>query len=352
MDILIFGAGAVGGYLGGALANSGHQVTFVVREPTATAIQESGLTINENGQSFTVHPNVVTTLRQAFLDDAVYHLILVCVKSYDVESAINELVAFCPSPPPLITLQNGIGIEEMFIKEFGAERVIAGALTTPLSRETNHTITVQRSGRGLALSPTRPGQRITRWVNLFENAGIKTVPIKNYHSLKWSKALVNMIGNATSAILNRHPKVIYDYGPTFRIEKAMLKETLAVMKKQKIKPVDLPGVSTGQLIFAVKRLPNALVQPILSRVVSAGRGDKMPSFHIDLTARKENNEVQYHNGAVAEAGRRLGIATPVNIALNDIVLKLAKGELDFEIFNGNPKRLVAEVRKYYGNQSR
>jgi 2-dehydropantoate 2-reductase len=350
MDILIFGAGAVGGYLGGALANSGHQVTFVVRDPTATAIQESGLTIIENDNSFTVQPNVVTSLRQAFLDDTTYHLILVCVKSYDVESAINELVAFCPSPPQLITMQNGIGIEELFIKEFGAERVIAGALTTPLSRETNHTIAVQRSGRGLALSPTKPGQRITKWINLFESAGIKTIAIKNYRSLKWSKALLNMVGNATSAILNRHPKVIYEYGPTFRVEKAMLRETLAVMKKQKIKPVDLPGMSTGQLVFAIKRLPDVLVQPILGKVVSAGRGDKMPSFHIDLTARKENNEVKYHNGAVAEMGRQAGIATPVNIALNDIVLKLAKGELDFEIFNGNPKRLVTEVRKYYGTK--
>jgi 2-dehydropantoate 2-reductase len=109
-------------------------------------------------------------------------------------------------------------------------------------------------------------------------------------------------------------------------------------------------MSTGQLVFAIKRLPDVLVQPILGKVVSAGRGDKMPSFHIDLTARKENNEVKYHNGAVAEMGRQAGIATPVNIALNDIVLKLAKGELDFEIFNGNPKRLVTEVRKYYGTK--
>jgi 2-dehydropantoate 2-reductase len=168
--------------------------------------------------------------------------------------------------------------------------------------------------------------------------------------MKWSKALLNMIGNATSAILNRHPKLIYDYGPTFRVEKAMIKEMLAVMDKQKIKVVDLPGTSTTKLVFAIKRLPNALVQPVLTRVVSSGRGEKMPSFHIDLTARKPDNEVRFHNGAVAEYGRLVGVSTPVNLALNDIVMKLARGELDFETFNGNIKRLVTEVRKYYGTK--
>ncbi len=167
--------------------------------------------------------------------------------------------------------------------------------------------------------------------------------------MKWSKAMLNMIGNATSAILNRHPKVIYEYGPTFRMEKAMLKEMLKVMDKHKIKVVDLPGASTKQLVFAIKRLPNAVVQPIMGRIVSSGRGEKMPSFHIDLTARKPDNEVRFHNGAVSEYGRLVGVPTPVNTALNDIVLKLAKkGELDFETFNGNIKQLVAEVRKYYG----
>lgn len=350
MDILVFGAGSVGGYLGGLLAQAGHQVTLVGRELTTTAIQEHGLTIIKNGNSFTVNPAVSTSLRLAFLDDAQYDFILVCIKSYDVDSALNELVAFCPTPPSLLTLQNGIGIEERFIHEYGAEKVIAASLTTPLSRETNHVISVQRSDRGLALAPTKPRQRITQWVELFNSAGIETEAMKNYHNMKWSKAMLNMVGNATSAILNRHPKVIYDSGPTFRIEKAMLKEMLAVMDKKKIKPVDLPGVSTKQLVFAIKRLPNAIIQPILARVVSSGRGNKMPSFHIDLTARKEDNEVRFHNGAVAEIGRKVGVATPVNAALNDIVLKLAKGELDFETFNGNIKRLVVEVRKYYGSK--
>jgi 2-dehydropantoate 2-reductase len=346
MNILVFGAGAVGGYLGGLFANVGYDVTLVARGQAAAAIQKHGLTLHLEQQQLFSNPKVVTTFRQAMVDDAQYDLILVCMKSYDAEAALNEMVAFYPAPPQIITLQNGIGIEEMFVKEFGAEKIIAGSLTTPISHEAYRTIIVERSDRGLALAPTQSGQDISRWVNNFVGAGIKTIDLEDYRSMKWSKAMVNMIGNATSAILNRHPKVVYDFRPTYLVEKEMLKETAAVMKAQKIKGVDLPGVTTGRLLFSIKWLPDAIVQPTLTKIIATGRGNKLPSFHLDLVSGKSESEVIYHNGAVAEIGDSLGIASPVNTALNDILSKIARKEIPYEVFDGQPKRLVAEVNKY------
>lgn len=72
----------------------------------------------------------------------------------------------------------------------------------------------------------------------------------------------------------------------------------------------------------------------------------MPSFHIDLMSGREQNEVTYHNGAVAENGKSLGVRTPVNLALNDILTKIARKELDFEEYNGRPKKLVATIKEY------
>jgi 2-dehydropantoate 2-reductase len=346
MDILVFGAGAVGGYLGAHLAHANHNVTLIVRGAAAEAIQRNGLSVGGGGQVITARPPVVTSLRQAVAGDASYDLLLLAVKSYDAKAALDELAAFYPSPPPIITLQNGVGIEEIFLEEFGPERTIAGSLTTPLSNETYHSIVVEHAGRGLALAPTAKKQDISQWAQLFQDSGIEATEISDYRSMKWSKMLVNMIGNASSAILNRHPKLVYSYGPTFKLEMDMLQETLAVMKKMKIKPVDLPGVSVGRLVFAVKRLPDSVVRPILTQIVGSGRGNKMPSFHIDLMAGKEVNEVSYHNGAVAEAGLELGVPTPVNAALTDILLMLARKEIDYQVYNGQPKSLVAEVQKY------
>jgi 2-dehydropantoate 2-reductase len=347
MDILVFGAGAVGGYLGCRLADAGHAVTLIARGQAAEAYRMNGLVISEEGYQISARPKVVQSLRQAIVGrDTPYDVILFTMKAYDVERALNELVAFSPSPPPIITLQNGIGLEEMVTNEFGAEQVIAGSLTTPLSHEIYHVIVVEHEDRGLALAPTAQDQNIDQFVALFNDSGIETTSFQDYRSMKWSKALLNMVGNATSAILNRQPELIYKNQQTFKIEREMLRETLKVMSKLKLKASDLPGVSTARLAFAIKWLPTSVVQPILTNIVASGRGNKMPSFHLDLAAGKTSNEVVYHNGAVAAAAFSMNIPAPVNTALNDILIKMAQNEIDHEIYNGNPKRLVAEIGKY------
>lgn len=348
MDILVFGAGAVGGYLGARLCNIGHNVTLISRRPAAGVIQRNGLILIEGENQIITNPAIVFSLRQAMEEDNGYDLVLLCMKAYDAKEALNEMAAFFPSPPVIITMQNGIGIEEMFIQEFGAAKIIAGSLTTPLSHETSHSIVVERKDRGLGLAPTGAGQDIKPFVEQFREAGVDTEIYADYQSMKWSKVLLNMVGNATSAILNRHPRVIYGYGPTFKLEIDMLKETLAVMKSKQLKVINLPGAQASRLASSVRRLPRRMVKPFLSRLVASGRGNKMPSFHIDLMAGKEQNEVSFHNGAVAEAGHELNIPTPVNEALNDILLKISRKEIDYQIFNGQPKKLVAEIQKYKG----
>lgn len=346
MEVLVLGAGAVGCYLGGHLARLGHRVTLVSRRPTAEAIRRNGLTIIEGEKQFRTQPAIVPALREAFKNDIHFDVILLTVKAYDAQAALYEMVAFCPSVPTVMTMQNGIGIEELFIDEFTPGRIVAGSLTTPLSHETANSVIVERSDRGLALAPAQPGTAISTWADLYQQAGIETISLDDYRSMKWSKALLNMVGNATSAILNRHPKLVYNYGPTYDLEMDMLKETLAVMKAQKLKTIDLPGAQANRLAMAVNRLPKSLTKPILTNIVTSGRGNKMPSFHIDLMAGREQNEVIYHNGAVAQAGEASGIPTPVNEALNDILIKIAQRKIDYEVFNGHPKRLVAEVQKY------
>jgi 2-dehydropantoate 2-reductase len=347
MEILVFGAGAVGGYLGCRLAAAGNNVTLIARGQAAEAYRINGLVVSEEGYQITARPKVVQSLRRAFVEeDNPYDVILFTMKAYDVEKALNELVAFSPSPPPIITLQNGIGVEEMVINEFGSENIIAGSLTTPLSHEIYHLIVVEHVDRGLALAPTVQDQNIDQFVDLFNDSGIETTSFQDYRSMKWSKAMLNMVGNATSAILNRQPQLIYKNRKTFKIEREMLKETLKVMSKLKLKALDLPGVSTARLAFAIKRLPTSIVQPILTNIVASGRGSKLPSFHLDLAAGKTKNEVVYHNGAVAAAAFSINIPTPVNAALNDILIKMAQSEIDHKIYNGNPKRLVAEINKY------
>jgi 2-dehydropantoate 2-reductase len=348
MNVLVIGAGAVGGFLGASLALSDNQVTLVARQTAAQLIARTGLRLSRPGKrDARAKVDLVTSVRQAFLEGQTYDLVILAVKSYDVVEAVNPIAAFCPQPyPPIMTVQNGIGIERLVAESLEGASIVAASLTTPISQQAPAHVRVEHDDRGLALAPTAPKQAIKPWVALFNEANIETVLIKDHEAMTWSKALLNMIGNATSAIINRHPSAIYKYGPTYELEMEMLREALDVMDAKKLEVVDLPGTATKRLAFAVRRLPKMMVQPILSRIVGAGRGNKMPSFHIDLTSGKAKNEVLYHNGAVAAAGNQLGVPTPVNMALADILLKMARGTIDWKQFDGNPQRLLEAVDKY------
>lgn len=346
MDILIYGAGAVGGYLGARLAQQKHNVTLITRDVMAQLIGETGLEVTEGSRRVVTRPQAATSVAQAFKDGRRYDLIVLTMKAYDIAAAVNPLIAFCPDPNMIITTQNGIGVEEGLIKQFGAEHVIAGSFTLPIRKETTTQLVAERTDGGLCLAPTQPKQDIRPWLNLFGDTGLETKGYKNYQSMKWSKALLNIIANATSAILNRRPGVIYRSDLIFDLEIKMLQETLAVMKAAGHKVVDLPAVPATKLAFSVKRLPRALLKPGLSKLVADGRGDKMPSFHIDLTTGKGKSEVVYHNGAIAKAGKEHGVPTPVNAALTDILWKLTLEKLDWREFNGRPQRLVQEVQRY------
>ena len=346
MDILIYGAGAVGGYLGARLAQQQHNVTLIAREVMANLISETGLEVTEDGERVVTHPTAVTSVAQAFKDGQQYDLIILAMKAYDINSSIDPLIAFCPEPRMILTTQNGIGIEKGLIKQFGAEHVIAGSFTLPIRKETTTQLVAERSDGGICLAPTQPKQDIKQWARLFKEAGLETELYKEYESMKWSKALLNIIANATSAILNRRPGLIYRSDPIFDLEIKMLKEALAVMKAAGHKVVDLPAVPATKLAFSVRRLPRALLKPGLTKLVADGRGDKMPSFHIDLTIGKGKSEVVYHNGAIAKVGKELGVPTPVNAALTDILWKLTLEKLDWREFNGKPSRLVQEVKRY------
>ncbi|MDJ0755568.1 MAG: ketopantoate reductase family protein [Ardenticatenaceae bacterium] len=350
--ILIYGAGAVGSYTGGLLARAGHQVLLVSRSG-ADRIQQRGVTIIGADGPFTVHPAAVMSLRQAMLQadkEGPFDYMILAMKSYDLDDAINEMAAFCPDPPVMVTLQNGIGVEKPLGDQFGYERLVAGTLTTPVSYDQDLNLVEERSDRGYGFASPSGGKLHRKIGKIFQDAEIEAAAYKNYEGMKWSKALINMIGNATAAIVNRPPDVLYKFKPLYELEMRMLQEAMKVMKARRIPVINLPGAPTKQLQTAMKWLPQSMLYELLKRQVAKGRGSKMPSFQIDLSAGKKKNEVIYHNGAVDRLGREAGVPAPVNRALTDILLQIAYEEVSWERYNGQPKQLLADVNAHIRQQ--
>src|SRR5689334_15110226 len=108
-SVAVLGAGAVGSYLGGKLSTFPDvQVTLIGRPPVVEAVSANGLVIREDGAEHVSHPDVALSASEVAPCD----LVLLTVRTYDVEAAIPELPALMGERGLVVAFENGVGTEE------------------------------------------------------------------------------------------------------------------------------------------------------------------------------------------------------------------------------------------------
>jgi len=131
---LVFGAGALGTYIGGSLALHGYQVAFLEQPALATQLSQLGLRLNILGNEHALqHPSVYLDLSDA-LAHGPYDIAIFALKSYDTRSALDSLTPFSSSLPAFLCLQNGVENEAALEAVLGVNRVISGTVTSAISR--------------------------------------------------------------------------------------------------------------------------------------------------------------------------------------------------------------------------
>ena len=353
MRVLIIGAGAIGCLVGGKLALGGHTVTLVGRPRFAETVATRGLRLyDEHGEHVIRSVLPAGSLADAWRG-APFDLALLTVKSYDTAAAVDELVAVAGETVPVtLSLQNGVGNEAALAAALGPEHVIAGTLTTPVSVPEPGVIRIDRASYTLGLSawdPTTPDSPLgpvlaaTQWALLDAGFAVKLYP--NAPGMKWTKLLMNMMANATSAILDLPPRDLLADPRIVDLEIAAWRETLAVMAASDIPPVKLGRYPMDRLAPLVRWGPRLLLRRVLRRQVAGARGTKLPSLHIDLHGGKLHSEIGWLNGAVVRQGERVGVPTPVNRLLTDTLTSLIGDARQQIIWRGNTAMLAASAKE-------
>lgn len=122
MKFLILGAGAVGGYFGGRLHQSGADVTFLVRPARATLLRQNGLKITSPKGDASLQVKVVADASEG----APYDLAILSCKAYDLDSAIDTLAPAIGEQTSIVPLLNGVKHLDQLDARFGAEKVLGG----------------------------------------------------------------------------------------------------------------------------------------------------------------------------------------------------------------------------------
>lgn len=342
MTITIIGPGAIGLLCAIRLAHAGQPVALLARPASAATLAAQPLRLRQDGRLLqTTSVTVLGDPHELARRGMTPSLAVVCVKGYDTANALSDIAALGASR--ILTLQNGIGNEETLVERFGAMQVLSGAITTSVEIEEPGAINVTKSG-GIGIAPVGgPPAEAQHWAAQFAAAGFSTHVYNDYRAMKWSKALLNLLGNATAAILNMPVNAVYADRRLVALEQRAFLEALQVMRRQGSAPVNLPRYPAAWLARAMRYLPASVLYPLLRRLIAGGRGGKPPSLQLDLARGNTRTEGAFLYGAVAAVAEQVGLRAPVNQGLWHVLQAITSGEVAWQQFWQNPDALLEAV---------
>jgi len=343
----VVGAGAIGSVLGARLAESGHTVGLLGREAYVHRIRRHGLILSEPGTRRVV-TNLAVSAHLGDLAEALegLELAIVTTKAYDLREACRALTPFLAGGlDRVLLLQNGVGAEELAAKILGRDRVIAGVITLTVERRALGHYEVLSQRGGVAVAPLIPlVQDMSDLTRLFVGAGLRVASHVDYRAIKWSKLLLNMLGNAIPAIVDLSPAEVYADPSLYAVEISAFREARWVMRAAGVPVVSLPGYPVPLLAALIEHAPPWLIRGLMARLVARGRAGKVPSLQQDLVRGRRRSEVAHLNGAVVREARRLGLEAPANEAIYEALTRLVHGQARRDEFRRTPGALRALAR--------
>lgn len=304
MRILVMGSGGVGGYFGARLAQAGCEVCFVARGRQLEAMRSSGLRVESLLGDFHLADVRVSSNPADF---GHVDLVLFGVKLWDTEEAARLLGPVIAEHTAVVSFQNGVVKDDILKEILGAHHVmggvcyIAAAIVEP--GVIRHTGTMQKLVFGEYHGATSP--RTSRFLDACRAAGIDATVDTSIKRTIWEK-YVFLVGLSGVTSLARTPIGDIRSNPRAR---AFLHDMMAeVVQVGRAEGVDLPaGFAADRLAF-IDTLPASMSS----------------SMHGDLE-RHNKLEVEWLSGDVVRRGRALGIDTPCNRAVLDILSVHSQG---------------------------
>lgn len=320
MNYVVMGAGAIGCYVGGRLAWSGHSVHFVGRPKVLAMLRQHGLTVTDLDGFQSCIPGDQLQLAEHLEAPFFAHdcTVLLCVKGGATRSAARELAALCPARTTVISLQNGVDNADRIRSEAPALDVVAGMVPfNVVMLQDGH---VHRGTTG-ALAMARQAST-EALVAAWEAAGLALQLTDDMQRVQWGKLLLNLNNpvNALSDLPLRTQLMDRDYR---KVVATFQTEALQALKVAGIHPAKVATAPPVWLPF-ILRLPNAVFTRVAARML-----------RMDATARSSMWEDFQHGrvteiddlcGAVVRLAQAQGTQAPANAAMCRLITEHPPGQ--------------------------
>ncbi len=302
---LIAGAGALGSGIGGMLACAGQTVTFLGRPKHMEAVKKSGLDIS--GIWGCHHTNTIQTAASPTEITESQDIVLVTVKSFHTAEMIESLQKAFRPDTLFVSLQNGVGNEEIIEQAVGPDRTIGGMVIIgfELNEPGKVQVTVQADSVRLGRLDGAACPAADGLAALFQEASIPCESVQNIQSYLWAKVLYNSALNPLGAIL-QVPYGDLTAPDSWSIIKSIIAEAFACL--------DAEGIQTFW------KTPNAYLAYLKGTQVPATAAHHASMLY-DIK-RGSQTEIDFINNAIVDLGEKHSIHCPVNRTLVSIIKSL------------------------------
>jgi 2-dehydropantoate 2-reductase len=314
MRIAVFGAGGVGGYFGGRLAQAGAEVVFIARGEHLQALRKRGLKVDSIKGDFSIHPVQAT---DSPAEVGVVDMVLVGVKAWQVLEAAQAMRPMVGPETLVLPLQNGVEAPTLLAEVLGAEHVLGGlcGLISFVAGPGHIRHTGIEPFVQFGELDNRPSERIERLRQVFTRAAGVTVEIPpNIQVALWRKFLLIVSWGGIGAVTRAPIGVFRSLPQTRQMLRQVMQEVFNVAQAHGI----------------------ALPQDIVSKTLTLMDGlppSGTASMQRDIIEGRPS-ELEAQNGAVVRLGQEVDVATPLNAFIYHSLLPLelqARGRLQFTI---------------------
>ena len=285
----------MGSVFGGHLAAAGHYVVLINTDTDyVSAVNANGLVLKSDAVERMVDVQAVVSSDNLTPVD----LVLVLVKSFHTEEAMRASMNLLGPESMIISLQNGLGQEEVLAEIAGKANVIAGKTYVGGMMAAPGHVVAGITGKETIIGELdgRITPRILGVAELFNSAGLTTVASDDIMGAMWDKLLINVAAGALSGITGLNFGNLYDLP---EVEETAIEAVAEAMKVASALGINL---NTNNPKDAWKKASAGLPFGFKPSVLQSLENGMM-------------TEIDYINGAVVHAGRRAGIPTPVNSTL-------------------------------------
>ncbi len=317
MKICVYGAGAIGCYIGGRLRASGSNVHLIGRARIGDGLRTHGLALsNYRDQTWHIAPEAIqfsTEVTAAADAD----LVLVTVKSAATASAAEALAAVLKPGALVISFQNGLDNTEVLHRALPHHTVLEGMVPFNVIHD-GHTFHQGSEGE----LEVREHAGLYAFTADFKRAGLPLIEHFDMLPIQWAKLLLNL-NNAINALANLPLKTELSQLDYRRCLALAQREALLLLRVAKIQPAKLTPLP-AHWIPRLLNVPDVLFARLASKMLTIDPQARS-SMSDDLAAGRLT-EVDWINGEVVRLAQRLGRHAPINARLVELIHRAEHSE--------------------------